>query len=164
MERWLKDLAVVATVLVRLPGQPAQVVAHQAQHVGLGGPQHAQKDHGHWTIPKGGPDNGESLIAAAEREFREETGLVPNGPYLELGTIRQKRGKLVHAWGFAGEIPADWTPTSNTFTMEWPPLSGQEQHFPEVDRAEFFELDEALARVKKTQRPLITRLQETLGE
>src|SRR5688572_30597031 len=88
-----------------------------------GGPFFTRKDAGGWTIPKGEPDAGEALEAAAAREFTEETGLLVVGPLVSLGEIRQKGGKTVHAWAFEGDLPPGFTPASNTFEMEWPPRS-----------------------------------------
>jgi predicted NUDIX family NTP pyrophosphohydrolase len=108
------------------------------------------------TIPKGEPRRGEDLLAVAQREFQEETGLTPRGPFIPLGSIQQKGGKWVHAWGFEGDCTGPIT--SNTFRTEWPPDSGQYTEFPEVDRAEFFPLAEARKRLKTRQVPLIERL------
>ncbi len=127
-----------------------------------GGPFHVHKDEGGWTIPKGGGERGESLLTAAIREFREETGLEPQGPYLELGDIRQKSGKIVHAWAFVGDHDATQPVRSNFFEMEWPPDSGRMQSFPEVDRAQFFSLGEARKKLRPTQWPLVERLVEVL--
>ncbi|HEY6329863.1 MAG TPA: NUDIX domain-containing protein [Blastocatellia bacterium] len=115
-----------------------------------GGPFWVKKDLGSWSIPKGefGPD--EDALAAAEREFEEETGLKPTGPFTQLAPVKQAGGKIVYAWAFEG----DWdtaTIKSNTFTMEWPPKSGKQQEFPEVDRAEWFVLDEARAKILQGQ-------------
>ncbi len=123
-----------------------------------GGPLFRKKDDGHWTIPKGELPEGESLLAAALREFEEETGIKPHGTFLELGSIRQKSGKVVHAWAFEGNPDESQPIRSNTFEMEWPPGSGIRQHFPEVDRACFFSLPEAKGKLKDTQWPLVERL------
>src|SRR4051794_24680543 len=123
-----------------------------------GGPFYARKDDGAWTIPKGEPDPGEDLLEAAQREFAEETGIVPAGPYIPLTPVRQKGGKVVHAWAFAG----DWDGTavvSNTFTMEWPPGSGRRGEFPEIDRAEFFDVAVAKRKAKAAQDALIDELE-----
>jgi predicted NUDIX family NTP pyrophosphohydrolase len=102
------------------------------------------------------------LLEVAKREFEEETGIKPNGPYLELGSIQQKGGKWVYAWGFEGDCTGPIC--SNTFPMEWPPKSGMLCHFPEVDRAEFFTLEVARRKIKETQFPLLERLVKALGD
>ncbi|MDE3108698.1 MAG: NUDIX domain-containing protein, partial [Acidobacteriota bacterium] len=97
-----------------------------------GGPFWVRKDAGAWFIPKGEVDPGEGDHAAALREFSEETGLTPSGPYLPLGTVRHKSGKIVVAWAFEGDCdPAALT--SNKFSIEWPPHSGKRREFPEID-------------------------------
>jgi predicted NUDIX family NTP pyrophosphohydrolase len=128
-----------------------------------GGPFFRNRDAGHWTIPKGEADGDEELLAVARREFEEETGSVPpDGDAIDLGSIVQKGGKVVHAWGFEGDLdPA--TAESNTFEMVWPPGSGRVQAFPEIDRVAWFDVDEARRRVKPTQIPLIDRLVDALG-
>jgi predicted NUDIX family NTP pyrophosphohydrolase len=128
-----------------------------------GGPFFANRDAGHWTIPKGEADGDEDPFAVARREFEEETGNPPpDGEAVDLGTIVQKGGKVVHAWALEGDLdPA--TAESNTFEMVWPPGSGQRRTFPEIDRVEWFDIDEAKRRVKPTQVPLIDRLVEALG-
>ena len=127
-----------------------------------GGPYWAKKDHGHWTIPKGEAEPGEELAAVARREFAEETGhVVPDGPRIDLGEIRQKSGKLVLGWAVEGDLdPA--TAVSNTYEVEWPPRSGRMQSFPEIDRVEWFGLDEARARLKAAQVPFLDRLEAVL--
>jgi predicted NUDIX family NTP pyrophosphohydrolase len=125
-----------------------------------GGPFSRARDDGYWTIPKGEQGEGESLLEVAQREFQEETGIVPHGPYLELGCIRQKGGKWVFAWAFEGDCTGPIR--SNTFTMEWPPNSGKMREFPEVDRAEFFPMDAAKRKLKETQVPLLERLEAEL--
>jgi len=126
-----------------------------------GGPFARRKDEGSWTIPKGEPAAGESLLEVAQREFEEETGLKPKGPFIELGCIQQKGGKWVHAWAFEGDH--DGPIRSNTFTMEWPPGSGKLQEFSEVDRAAFFPMAEAKRKLKETQIPLLERLVAAIG-
>ena len=123
-----------------------------------GGPLFENKDEGHWTIPKGEVPLGETLLDTAIREFEEETGIRPHGPFVELGSIRQKGGKLVHAWAFEGDWDESSPLRSNTFEMEWPPRTGNRQHFPEVDRALFFPLAEARQKLKGSQWPLVERL------
>lgn len=129
-----------------------------------GGPFWAKKDTGAWSAPKGEVDDGEAPRACALRELEEELGsrlgLTPDD-LIELGSIRQKGGKLVHCWAAAG----DFDPTelrSNTFTVEWPPRSGVEREFPEVDRAEWFGFDEARRRINPAQVELIDRLAASL--
>lgn len=122
-----------------------------------GGPFWRRRDAGAWSIPKGELDGDEEPLAAACREFEEETGLRPEGPFLELPTIRQKAGKVVHAWAFEG----DWDTSglrSNTFEIEFPPGTGRLARYPEVDRAEFFSLATAREKVNKAQVPLIDHL------
>ena len=121
-----------------------------------GGPYSRTKDEGYWTIPKGEPQGDEPLLDVAQREFREETGLRPQGPYLDLGWIQQKGGKWVYAWAFEGDC--DSPISSNTFEMEWPPKSGKRQAFPEIDRAEFFAPEQARLKIKEKQWPLLERL------
>jgi predicted NUDIX family NTP pyrophosphohydrolase len=129
--------------------------------VHLGGPFWAKKDAGAWTIPKGGVEAGEDLLDAAKREFAEETGLQAQGEFLELGSIKQKSGKIVTAWAFEGDCdPA--AIKSNTFMMEWPPRSGKQQEFPEIDRAAFFEIEAAKTMILESERELLSRLQKKL--
>jgi predicted NUDIX family NTP pyrophosphohydrolase len=128
-----------------------------------GGPFHASRDLGAWTIPKGEVEPGEELVDVARREFAEETGHPsPADDPVSLGTIRQRGGKLVHAWALRGDLdPA--AAHSNTFSMEWPPRSGRIEAFPEIDRVAWFDLDEARLRLKEAQVPFLDRLVESLG-
>ena len=127
-----------------------------------GGPYFAKKDDESWSIPKGEPGPDEDLFLTAQREFEEETGLKPTGPFIPLQAVKQKGGKVVHAWACEGDCdPA--TLQSNTFTMEWPPKSGQQKQFPEIDRAEFFDLETARRKIKSGQVGLIDEL-ETIVE
>lgn len=126
-----------------------------------GGPFWAKKDAGAWSIPKGeiGPD--EDALAAAKREFQEELGLEAQGEFAPLGAVTQKAGKIVQAWAVEGDCdPA--TLRSNTFRLEWPPRSGKLVEFPEVDRVEFFDLDEARKKINPGQTELLAELERRL--
>ena len=128
-----------------------------------GGPYFVNKDDGAWTIPKGEPDEEEDLLVTAQREFEEEMGLKPTGPFISLKPIKQKGGKVVHAWAFEGDCdPA--AIKSNTFTMEWPPKSGRQMEFPEIDRAEWFDLATATKKIKSGQVALIDELVAIVNE
>jgi predicted NUDIX family NTP pyrophosphohydrolase len=122
-----------------------------------GGPFWAKKDLGAWSIPKGEADASEDLLAAALREFKEETGSDIAGTPLPLGEVRQRGGKIVHAWALQGDFdPAQLR--SNSFEMEWPPKSGRTQGFPEVDHAEWFDIAEAKQRILADQAQFLDRL------
>jgi predicted NUDIX family NTP pyrophosphohydrolase len=128
-----------------------------------GGPFWRRKDVGAWTIPKGEVEQGENNLAAARREFAEETGYLPEGLGRSLGSIRQPGGKVVHVWA----VNDDWDPTelvSNTFCMEWPPQCGRVQQFPEVDRAAWFGLTEARRKILKGQAGFLDRLEKVMAE
>jgi predicted NUDIX family NTP pyrophosphohydrolase len=128
-----------------------------------GGPYFARKDDGVWTIPKGELDAGEDPLACAKREFLEETGLAPQAPeFVPLGEITQRGGKVVHAWAFEGEW-GERELRCNMFEMEWPPRSGRMQSFPEIDRAQFFTIEEARGKLNPAQVELIDRLIAQLG-
>ena len=128
-----------------------------------GGPYFVTKDLGDWSIPKGEVEPGEDLYAVARREFQEETGHpAPYGPAIPLGTVRQKGGKLVHAWALEGDLdPA--VAVSNTFSMSWPPGSSTLVAFPEIDRVAWFDPGEARLRIKEAQAVFLDRLVELLG-
>jgi predicted NUDIX family NTP pyrophosphohydrolase len=127
-----------------------------------GGPFWAKKDAGAWTIPKGELAEGEDELSAARREFEEETGIRPEGPFRPLGHVRQKGGKVVHAWAFEGHCdPA--AIRSNTCRVQWPPGSGQWQEVPEVDRAEWFDPGEARRRINPAQAALLDELERALA-
>jgi predicted NUDIX family NTP pyrophosphohydrolase len=128
-----------------------------------GGPFWAKRDAGAWTIPKGLVDEGEDHLAAARREFEEETGARLDGPFLPLGCVRQKAGKTVHAWACEGDLdPAEVV--SNVTRSEWPPRSGRWVTYAEVDRCEWFAPEEARIRINAAQAELILRLETLLGE
>lgn len=127
-----------------------------------GGPYNARKDEGAWSIPKGEPEPDEDSFLTAQREFEEETGLKPTGPFISLQPVKQKGGKIVHAWAFEGDCDPS-TVCSNTFTMEWPPKSGRQMQFPEIDRAEFFDLATARRKINSGQVGLIDELETILN-
>jgi predicted NUDIX family NTP pyrophosphohydrolase len=144
----------------------AGILLHRPGAAGLevllvhpGGPFWAKRDLGAWSIPKGEYDDAEEPLACARREFAEELGSPPpdGAEPIDLGEIRQKGGKVVMAWAIAGDLDAAAI-RSNTFEMEWPPRSGATRKFPEVDRAEWFGLDEARAKILPAQAPLLDRL------
>lgn len=126
-----------------------------------GGPFWRKKDEGAWFIPKGELNEGEEPLAAAQREFEEETGIQPAGDFLPLGSVKQKSGKIIHAWAFAGNCDPSAL-KSNTFTIEWPPKSGRQKEFPEIDSAAFFTVAQARAKMHPVEFPLLLRLQELL--
>jgi predicted NUDIX family NTP pyrophosphohydrolase len=128
-----------------------------------GGPFFSRRDLGNWGIPKGEYEPDEEPLVAAIREFEEELGQAPpTGPMTPLGEIRQRNGKIVTAWGLAGDLDADAI-SSNTFTAEWPPRSGQLREFPEIDRAAWLTLDAAAEKIIETQQPLLDRLAAALA-
>lgn len=127
-----------------------------------GGPYFARRDLGAWTLPKGEVEDDEDPLAAACREFSEETGFAAQPPFLPLGEVRQKSGKRVRAWAFQGECePAQLR--SNGFEMEWPPRSGIRCAFPEIDRVAWFDLAAAQQKIIAAQVPFIERLSALLG-
>jgi predicted NUDIX family NTP pyrophosphohydrolase len=128
-----------------------------------GGPYYTNKDEGAWSIPKGEVEPEEDLLDAAKREFQEELGLKATAPFIPLTPVKQKGGKIVHAWAFAGDCDAGAI-VSNTFTIEWPPRSGRQMEFPEVDRAGFFDLAEAKRKILAAQQALIDELKQILDE
>jgi len=122
-----------------------------------GGPFWKNKDDGAWSIPKGEYGDEEDPLAAAKREFAEETGLTPSGDFVPLGEVRQPGGKFVSAWAVEGDFDTA-NLRSNTFSMPWPPGSGKLQEFPEIDRAEWFALDIARRKILKGQAGLLEHL------
>jgi predicted NUDIX family NTP pyrophosphohydrolase len=129
-----------------------------------GGPFFAKKDIGAWTIPKGEALPGEDLLTRARLEFEEELGIRPSGNWIELGSIKQKGGKMVHAWAFEGDLLDCFKLKSNTFEMEWPPRSGKRQKFPEVDQAAFFPDEIAREKINPAQATFLDRLRDQLGK
>lgn len=128
-----------------------------------GGPFWARKDEGAWSIPKGELAVGEEALAAARREFEEETGCWGVGPFIQLTSITQRGGKVVRAWAVEGDCdPAQLR--SNLFSLEWPPKSGKHQQFPEVDRAEWFTVPVALQKINPAQRGFVTELAAICGK
>jgi predicted NUDIX family NTP pyrophosphohydrolase len=128
-----------------------------------GGPYWAKRDAGVWSIPKGEYAADEEPLAAACREFEEELGsALPPGEPTDLGEVRQKSGKRVRAWVLAGDLDTNGV-QSNLFTLEWPPRSGRQQEFPEVDRAQWFGLIEARTKINPAQEALLDRLEESFG-
>jgi predicted NUDIX family NTP pyrophosphohydrolase len=128
-----------------------------------GGPFWAKKDLGAWSIPKGEHEEDEDAQACAIREFTEETGSAPNpGELTDLGTVKLKSRKVIQAWALEGDLDATRV-TSNTFSLEWPPRSGRFQDFPEVDRAEWFGLEEAAERMNPAQAAFLDRLRNRFG-
>lgn len=145
-------------LLYRLYGGSLEVLL-----VHPGGPYWSGKDIGAWSIPKGLIDGGEDPFVAARREFEEETGWKPSGPCIHLNPVKQKGGKVVHAWACEG----DWDPVSiksNTFTMEWPPRSGTMMAFPEVDTAAWFGIEEAKNKINRGQVNFLDELEQLVKQ
>ena len=126
-----------------------------------GGPYWQKKDAGSWSIPKGEFDEGENPLEAAKREFEEETGYALSGDFIEFTPIKQKGGKLVYAWAHENDIDAA-NIKSNTFNLEWPPKSNRIVAFPEIDRAGWFNIDDAKIKINPAQALLIDELEEKL--
>jgi predicted NUDIX family NTP pyrophosphohydrolase len=152
-----------------MPKQSAGLLVYRRGVAGLevllahpGGPFWAKKDLGAWSVPKGEFGADEAPRDAALREFAEEMGPPPAGSPLALTPVRQKAGKIVHAFAVEGTFDAAGI-KSNTFEMEWPPRSGRMQTFPEVDRAQWFPLDEARRRIQPSQQPILDELASRLG-
>ena len=148
-----------AGLLLHRPGTDGLevLIAH------MGGPFWARKDEGAWSIPKGELDGGEDPLAAALREFAEETGRpAPDGPTVELGEFRQPGGKRVFVFARAADFDATEI-LGNTFEMEWPPRSGRRESFPEIDRAEWVSLDVARVKLVRGQVPALETLLERLA-
>ena len=147
-----------------MPKQAAGILLYRRGQSGLevllahpGGPLWARKDAGAWTLPKGQFTGGELPLDAAKREFGEEMGTAPSGDFRPLGTVKQPSGKIIHAWAAESDFEVR-TVKSNLFTMEWPPKSGRNGEFPEVDRAGWFSIEEARHKIIKGQAPFLERL------
>lgn len=127
-----------------------------------GGPYWRRKDAGAWSIPKGELEEGADALTTAQREFLEETGASPRGEFVPLTPLKQPSGKLVHAWAVSGDLDAS-SITSNTFRMEWPPHSGRQQEFPEVDRGGWFTIAVAKERILAGQRGFLDQLAQHIA-
>jgi predicted NUDIX family NTP pyrophosphohydrolase len=126
-----------------------------------GGPYWSKKNEGSWTVPKGEYGNDEEPLAAAKREFHEETSFTASEPFLELGSVRQKSGKVVQVWAFEGDCdPAELV--SNTCEIQWPPRSGKLMVIPEIDRGAWYSLKQASTFIREEQQTLLTRLEKHL--
>lgn len=128
-----------------------------------GGPLWAGTDEGAWSIPKGLIDRDEDPLSAARREFEEETGLKAHGRFIPLTEVKLKSGKVIHAWAFEGDCDPEQI-RSNLFSMQWPPRSGKQQEFPEVDRAGWFDLEEAKKKLNPGQTGLLEELEAVLSK
>jgi predicted NUDIX family NTP pyrophosphohydrolase len=152
------------------PRRSAGILLHRGENGRLevllvhpGGPVWARRDLGAWSIPKGEHEADEDPLAAARREFQEELGVrPPAGEPVDLGEIRQKSGKHVRAWALPGDLDPS-TISSNVFTIEWPPRSGRTAEFPEVDRAQWFPIEQARAKINPAQAELLDRLAQRLA-
>ena len=127
-----------------------------------GGPFWAKKDDGAWSIPKGIAEPGPDLLATALREFSEETNFAAAGDFIPLTPVKQKNGKVVHAWAFEADFNLAGF-ASNTFEIEWPPKSGRRQRFPEIDRIGYFTLPIAMVKILAYQQPLLREIEQRLG-
>lgn len=128
-----------------------------------GGPFWAKKDKGAWSLPKGLFEEDEKPLEAARREFKEETGFDVDGTFIELGELRQPSGKIVHAWALEKDLDVTKV-KSNTFTLEWPKGSGNVRAFPEIDRAQWFDLEEARLKILKGQAGFLDALVQQMGK
>ncbi|HUS23553.1 MAG TPA: NUDIX domain-containing protein [Candidatus Binatia bacterium] len=153
-----------------MPRRSAGLLVYRRREGGLevllvhpGGPLWARRDEGAWQIPKGEYAEGEDPLAAARREFQEETGTAMTGEFMALAPIRQPGGKRVQAWAVEGDLDAAAI-RSNTFTLEWPRGSGQQREFPEVDRAGWFAPAEARRKLLPSQQPLLDELLARLND
>jgi predicted NUDIX family NTP pyrophosphohydrolase len=153
-----------------MPKQSAGLLVHRWRGSTLevflvhpGGPFWAKKDAGAWSIPKGEFTAEEDALAAARREFTEETGIVVDEPFKSLGTVRQTGGKTIHGFSAAADFDADKI-VSNTFSLEWPPRSGRFAEFPEVDRAGWFSFEAAAEKINPAQAEFLPRLRNAIDQ
>jgi predicted NUDIX family NTP pyrophosphohydrolase len=154
-----------------VPARSAGLLLYRTTTAGLevllahpGGPFWARKDDGVWSVPKGEYEEGDDALAAARREFGEETGLsLPAGLPWPLGEVTQRSGKRVTAWALEGDLDLTGA-SSNTFEMEWPRESGRLAEFPEVDRIEWLTLERAQTKIIPAQSPFLDRLRQALAE
>ncbi len=148
-----------------MPKKSAGIVAYRFNKSRLevllvhpGGPFYAKKDEGVWSIPKGEFEDGEDALSVAKKEFTEETGnIIINENFIELSPVKLKSGKIISAWAIEEDFERCFI-SSNLFEMEWPPRSGKRQSFPETDKAEWFNLNEARIKIHPAQLPLINQL------
>jgi predicted NUDIX family NTP pyrophosphohydrolase len=126
-----------------------------------GGPYFSGKDAGNWTVPKGEFTNEEAPLAAAVREMEEETGYLPQGDFIELTPIQQKSGKKVYCWAIKGDLDPD-TIINNSFEIEWPPKSGKRKTYPEIDKAEWFSIQDARLKINERQVALLEELESLI--
>lgn len=126
-----------------------------------GGPFWSKKDLNSWSVPKGEFDENEEAFDAARREFKEETGFLPEGEFIRLEPVKQAGGKLVYTWAVEGDIDVSMI-KSNLFKMEWPPKSGKFKEFPEIDRAEWFPIETAKTKIIKGQIPILENLEKLI--
>jgi predicted NUDIX family NTP pyrophosphohydrolase len=155
-------------MLFSMPKRSAGLLIYRRKNHGTevflahpGGPFWAKKDLNAWSIPKGEYGSGEDPLAAAKREFEEETGFRPEGTFVALGDLKQAGGKIVTAWAVEGDCDLSVL-RSNTFSLEWPPRSGRMVEFPEVDRWQWFSIEEARERLLSGQKVFLDRLVELL--
>jgi predicted NUDIX family NTP pyrophosphohydrolase len=151
-----------------MPKQAAGILVYRKKNkcveaflVHPGGPLHKNKDLGSWQIPKGEFENDEQPFDAAKREFKEETGQEVDGNFFELKPVKYKSGKIVYAWAVEGNVDEKKI-ASNLFSMEWPPRSGRQQEFPEVDRGEWFSIVDARRKILPALVPFLEELEEKI--
>lgn len=151
----MKKVSAGLVIFRKKEGTPEVLLVHH------GGPFFKNKDNGWWSIPKGEAKDGESLLETAEREVQEEIGFVPEGEFLPLGSVVQKGGKEVHAWGVSGDFDME-SMHSNTVSIEWPPKTGKRIEFPEIDRGEYFDFPEAKKKIIPAQQEFLEKLQDMI--